>query len=144
MGNEFHPEFGKHVYQKRACWFLTEEGKERRDKYERAITNSFCAKNDSQGSIWTWKKDILKWQLFTAKRKENLCVVRAQTWNLLWIISGNFSGYSSNIHFLFLWFINAVTASSQVSAALMRNSINHLCFHKGADGEISCYRNTLD
>lgn len=79
MANEFHLEFGKHVYRKKFRLFLTEEGKERRDKYGRAITNSFCAKNDSQGSIWTWKRNILKWQLLTAKRKENLFVVRAQT-----------------------------------------------------------------
>lgn len=85
MANEFHPEFGKHVYQKWSRWFLTEEGKEQGEKYGRAITNKSSAKNDSWGSIWVWKRDILKWQLFTAKRKENVFVVRAQTWNLLWI-----------------------------------------------------------
>lgn len=55
--------------------FLTEEGKERKGKGEQSSTEtSFCAKNDSQGSVRTWKGVICKMAaVYCQKQRKSLC-----------------------------------------------------------------------
>lgn len=59
MANEFHPEFGKHVYQKdHADFQLKREKNGGKNTGAKSPTgNRICAKNDSRGSVWTWKRD---------------------------------------------------------------------------------------